>query len=84
MLANDGVWLGTFINLDRDYRRGGLINRQSEIRQSHLALWGEADTIIPRQTVQRLASEMPNCQSRFCPGVGHSMLQWRMRPCQMT
>jgi pimeloyl-ACP methyl ester carboxylesterase len=73
LLANDGIWLGTPINLDREYRRGGLIGKQSKLRHSHLVLWGERDPIIPKATVQRMATEMPDCHVQLCPGIGHSM-----------
>jgi pimeloyl-ACP methyl ester carboxylesterase len=73
LFAGDGIWLGTPINLDREYRRGGLIDKQSKLYHPHLVLWGEHDPIIPKATVQRMVTEMPNCQVRPCPKVGHSM-----------
>jgi pimeloyl-ACP methyl ester carboxylesterase len=73
LVANDGVWLGTPIDLDREYRRGGLVAKQSKLRHPHLVLWGEYDPIIPKTTIQRMATEMPDCQVKLFSEVGHSM-----------
>jgi pimeloyl-ACP methyl ester carboxylesterase len=41
-------------------------------------LWqGEADTIVPPSMGRYLASVIPSCQARFCPGEGHFSLPFR-------
>lgn len=73
MQVSDGIWLGTPINLTREYRSGELRAKQQKIPHSHLILWGEIDFWIPKADMEEMAKKMPNCELRILPGIGHSL-----------
>lgn len=72
MALSDGVWQGTAVNLTKDFQSGELRARQGEVQHQHLILWGESDFWIPKDDVEEMAREMPNCELRILSGVGHS------------
>jgi len=72
MVLSDGIWLGTAVNLTKDFKSGELRTRQRDIQHQHLILWGESDYWIPKDDVEEMAREMPNCELRILTGVGHS------------
>jgi pimeloyl-ACP methyl ester carboxylesterase len=73
MQVSDGIWLGTPVNLTKDYKSGELRAKQPEINHRHLILWGEFDFWIPKADVEEMAEKMPNCELQIISGVGHSL-----------
>lgn len=71
--VSEGVWIGTPVNLTREWESGELRRRMADIRHPHLVLWGESDGWIPPGDVKIMAAEMPNCRLVVVPGIGHSM-----------
>lgn len=56
--------------------------RPEEIRMQ-VNLWhGEADVSVPPSMGRYLASAIPNCHARFCPGEGHLLAVNRMEEIQ--
>ena len=72
MVISDGIWLGTAVNLTKEFKSGALRARQSEIQHPHLILWGESDFWIPKADVEEMRDTMPNCELRILPGIGHA------------
>lgn len=72
-VLSDGIWLGTAYNLGREFREGAIRARQTEVKHPHLVLWGEHDAWIPREDMDEMAREMPDCRLQVVPGVGHSL-----------
>lgn len=70
--VSPGIWLGTPRNLRREHDDGTLAARMAEMDQPTLILWGEADPLIPRADMERMAREMPDCRLVVLPGIGHS------------
>ncbi|MGQ3672959.1 alpha/beta fold hydrolase [Xanthobacter sp. TB0136] len=68
----NGIWLGTPINLDREYKSGELVARMKDIPHEQLILWGQHDGWIQRADLERMAREMPHCRLVTLPCVGHS------------
>jgi len=68
-----GIWMGTPINLTKEYGSGELRARQGEIAHPHLIIWGERDLWIPKSHMEEMAEKMPNCELRVVSGVGHSL-----------
>ncbi|MCV6598402.1 MAG: alpha/beta hydrolase [Mangrovicoccus sp.] len=71
--VSEGIWMGTPMNLTREYESGDLAERMGEIPHETLTLWGEHDFWIPKADLEKMAAEMPNCRLITVPGVGHSM-----------
>lgn len=71
--VSEGIWLGTPLNLTEEYESGVLAERMGEIAHETLTLWGEHDFWIPKDDLEKMAAEMPNCRLVTVPGVGHSM-----------
>ena len=72
-VLSDGVWFGTAINLAKEYQSGELRKKQNEIKHPHLVLWGENDVWIPRDSLEEMTREMPDCKLKIIPDTGHSM-----------
>ncbi|MHC2251910.1 pimeloyl-ACP methyl ester carboxylesterase [Bradyrhizobium embrapense] len=70
---SEGVWIGTPVNLTRERESRELERRMSEIRHSHLVVWGERDGWIALADLQKMTAAMPDCRLAVVPGVGHSM-----------
>jgi non-heme chloroperoxidase len=67
----------------RDYWEGVLLTvddtaRLQEIDVPTLILWGEQDTLLPREEQERRAAAIPNATLRVYPGTGH-LAHW-VRP----
>jgi non-heme chloroperoxidase len=71
--VSEGIWIGTAVNLNREWESKELERRMTEIRHPHLVLWGERDGWIPSADLQTMAAAMPDCRLVIVPGVGHSM-----------
>lgn len=71
--VSEGIWIGTPINLNREWEGRELERRMAEIRHPHLVLWGERDGWIPPADLRAMAAAMPDCRLVIVPGVGHSM-----------
>ncbi|MDA9432268.1 alpha/beta fold hydrolase [Bradyrhizobium sp. CCBAU 51627] len=71
--VSEGVWIGTPVNLNREWESKELERRMAEIRHPHLVLWGERDGWIPPADLRTMAAAMPDCRLVIVPGVGHSM-----------
>ena len=71
-VLSDGVWFGTPFHLVRASRTRELVPREAEIAHEHLVLWGQQDIFIPRQDLEAMARQMPNCRLEVLEGVGHS------------
>jgi pimeloyl-ACP methyl ester carboxylesterase len=72
-VLSDGIWFGTPINLTKEYQTGELKKKQKNINHQHLILWGEKDVWIPRGDLEEMAREMPNCELKILPDIGHCM-----------
>jgi non-heme chloroperoxidase len=72
--VSDGIWSGTPASLNREWESGALRQHQESIHHEHLVLWGALDPFIPRQDMEQMAADMPNCRLAIVPNVGHSML----------
>ncbi|OQA30304.1 MAG: Haloalkane dehalogenase [Betaproteobacteria bacterium ADurb.Bin341] len=72
-LLSDGIWFGTPHNLAHEHEDGMLRARQKQIAHPTKILWGELDFWIPREHMEEMAEQMPNCSLEIIPGVGHSM-----------
>ena len=67
----------------RDYWEGVVLGvddtaRYGEIGAPTLILWGEQDTLLPREEQERRATAIPNATLRVYPGTGH-LAHW-VRP----
>ena len=67
----------------RDYYEGVLLTvedtaRLGEIDVPTLILWGEQDTLLPREEQERRAAAIPNATLRVYPETGH-LVHW-VRP----
>jgi len=71
--VSEGIWIGTPVNLNREWESKELQRRMHEIRHPHLVLWGERDGWIPSADLRTMAAAMPDCRLVIVPGVGHSM-----------
>jgi pimeloyl-ACP methyl ester carboxylesterase len=71
--VSEGIWIGTAVNLTREYESRELERRMPEIGHLHLVLWGERDEWISLADLKAMAATMPNCRLAVVPGVGHSM-----------
>jgi non-heme chloroperoxidase len=71
--VSEGIWIGTPVNLNREWESKELERRMAEIRHPHLVLWGERDGWIPPSDLRAMAAAMPDCRLVIVPGVGHSM-----------
>ncbi|MBW7973893.1 alpha/beta hydrolase [Bradyrhizobium sp. BR 10289] len=71
--VSEGIWIGTPVNLNREWESKELEHRMAEIRHPHLVLWGERDGWIPPADLRTMAAAMPDCRLVIVPGVGHSM-----------
>ncbi len=71
--VSEGIWIGTPVNLNREWESKELERRMAEIRHPHLVLWGERDGWIPPADLRAMAAAMPDCRLVIVPGVGHSM-----------
>lgn len=69
----DGIWLGTPVNLTREYETNELAPRMAQIGNEHLVLLGEQDGWIPAAHLRAMVEAMPACRLVTVPGVGHSM-----------
>lgn len=72
-VLSDGVWFGTPHDLGREWDSQTLAKRADEMTHEHLVLYGKLDYWIPREHVERMARELPNCRLELFPYVGHSM-----------
>lgn len=70
---SDGIWQGTPVQLTREHESGELRRRQAELHHPQLILWGEQDFWIPRAHMEEMARELPRCQLKTLPHVGHAM-----------
>jgi non-heme chloroperoxidase len=62
----------------RDYWKGVLLTvddtaRLGEIGAPTLILWGEQDTLLPREEQERRAAEIPDATLRVYPDTGHAV-----------
>jgi len=71
--VSEGIWIGTPVNLTREKESEELQRRMTEIRHSHLVLWGECDRWIPSADLRAMAAAMRDCRLVIVPGIGHSM-----------
>jgi len=71
--VSEGIWIGTPVNLTREWKSKELERRMPEIRHPHLVLWGECDGWIPSVDLKTMAAAMPDCRLVVVPGIGHSM-----------
>jgi pimeloyl-ACP methyl ester carboxylesterase len=71
--VSEGIWIGTPVNLNREWESKELERRMAEIRHPHLVLWGERDGWIPPADLRTMAAAMPDCRLVIVPGIGHSM-----------
>jgi len=71
--VSEGIWIGTPVNLTREWESKELERRMGEIRHPHMVLWGERDGWIPPADLRAMAAAMPDCRLVVVPGVGHSM-----------
>ncbi len=70
---SEGIWIGTAVNLTKEYRSGELKKRLGEIKHPHLIVWGEKDLWISREDMEEMAKLLPDCELKILPGVGHSL-----------
>lgn len=70
--VSNGIWIGTPLSLDREYKSGELAARMKDIHHDQLILWGELDGWIPKPDLERMAREMPHCRLVVLPNIGHS------------
>jgi pimeloyl-ACP methyl ester carboxylesterase len=71
--VSEGIWIGTPVNLNREWESGELERRMPDIPHPHLVLWGERDGWILQADLRTMAAAMPDCRLVIVPGVGHSM-----------
>ena len=72
-VLSDGIWFGTPHNLALEWESRELAARTIEMTHEHLVLYGNLDYWIPREHVETMASQLPNCRLELFPFVGHSM-----------
>lgn len=70
---SDGIWFGTAHDLAREWDAGTLATKMPAMTHEHLVLYGSLDYWIPREHVERMARQLPNCRLETFPYVGHSM-----------
>lgn len=71
--VSEGIWIGTPVNLTREWESRELEHRMKEIQHPHLVVWGERDGWIAPGDLQAMAGAMPDCRLVVVPSVGHSM-----------
>ena len=72
-VLSDGVWFGTAFHLAKERDEGQLALDAPRIKHPHLILWGEDDSIIPREDMVEMTKLLPNCQLRIIKGIGHAL-----------
>jgi pimeloyl-ACP methyl ester carboxylesterase len=72
-IISDGIWFGVPISLNEEFKSQRLYKYQTEINNQHLILWGEHDTVIPKNSVVKMAEMIPNCDLKNIPNIGHSL-----------
>lgn len=70
--VSDGIWSGTPVGLEREFKLGELAARMGEMRQPQLILWGEKDVILTLADAQDMCAGLPDCRLEVLPGIGHS------------
>jgi non-heme chloroperoxidase len=73
-LLSDGAGTGTLYHLQKE-RETGILHRETQrIKQPILVLWGEKDTVIPRQDTEEIIKLLPNCKLKIIKDVGHALI----------
>lgn len=72
-VLSDGIWIGTPQNLALEWDSKALAAKMPEMTHEHLLLYGMRDYWIPREHVNAMAAQLPNCRLEIFPFVGHSM-----------
>jgi pimeloyl-ACP methyl ester carboxylesterase len=72
-VLSDGIWFGTPHNLALEWDTKALAAHMPQMTHEHLVLYGKLDYWIPREHVDEMAKNLPNCRLEIFPYVGHSM-----------
>ncbi len=72
-VLSDGIWFGTPQNLALEWDSKALAAKMPLMTHEHLVLYGKLDYWIPRDLVEDMARQLPNCRLEVFPYVGHSM-----------
>ncbi len=70
---SDGAGAGTLYHLRNERISGTLAKETRRIKQPFLVLWGEEDTVIPRQDTDETVRLLPNCKLQIIKDAGHSL-----------
>ncbi|MGD0022450.1 MAG: alpha/beta hydrolase [Smithellaceae bacterium] len=70
---SDGAGAGTLYHLHNERISGTLAKETHSIKQPFLVLWGEEDTVIPRQDTDETVRLLPNCKLQIIKDAGHSL-----------
>jgi pimeloyl-ACP methyl ester carboxylesterase len=71
---SDGAGTGTLYHLQKERETGTLHRETQRIKQPILVLWGEEDTVIPRQDIDETVKLLPNCKLQTIKDIGHSLI----------
>jgi pimeloyl-ACP methyl ester carboxylesterase len=73
-ILSDGAGFGTLYHLQNERTTGTLDKEAHRIKQPHLVLWGEEDTLIPRKDTEEIIKLLPNCKLKIIKDVGHVLI----------